>query len=39
MPMIEVKVTMSLSSEKRNALKTELGKALSVMDKPESFLL
>lgn len=39
MPMIEVKVTMSLSSEKRNALKTELGKALSVMDKPESFLM
>jgi len=39
MPMIEVKTTGTLSSEKRNVLKTELGKAISIMGKPESYLM
>ena len=39
MPMIEVKITMKLPSEKRNVLKAEFGKAISIMGKPESYLM
>ena len=39
MPMIEVKTTVPLSQEKRDVLKTELGKAISIMGKPESYLM
>lgn len=39
MPMIEAKVTMELPAEKRNALKTEFGKAISIMGKPENYLM
>ena len=39
MPMIEAKVTMQLSEEKRDVLKTEFGKAIAIMGKPESYLM
>ena len=39
MPMIEAKVTMKLPTEKREVLKAELGKAISIMGKPESYLM
>ena len=39
MPMIEAKVTVQLPAEKRDVLKTEFGKAISVMGKPESYLM
>lgn len=39
MPCIEAKVTMPLSAEKRDVLKAEFGKAISVMGKPESYLM
>ncbi len=39
MPMIEAKVTTSLPTEKRDVLKAEFGKALSIIGKPESYLM
>ena len=39
MPMIEAKVTMELPAEKRDVLKAEFGKAISIMGKPESYLM
>lgn len=39
MPMIKVETTVSLPEEKRSILKTELGKAISLMGKPESYLM
>ena len=39
MPMIEAKVTMQLPAEKRDVLKAEFGKAISIMGKPESYLM
>jgi len=39
MPMIEAKVTVSLPEEKRDVLKAEFGKAISIMGKPESYLM
>ena len=33
MPMIEAKVTMQLPSEKRDILKTEFGKAISIIER------
>ena len=39
MPMIEAKVTVELPAEKRELLKAEFGKAISVMGKPESYLM
>ncbi len=39
MPMIEAKVTMELPAEKRDVLKAEFGKAVSVIGKPESYLM
>ena len=39
MPMIKVATTVSLPEEKRNVLKAELGKAISILDKPESYLM
>ncbi|MBR4373868.1 MAG: hypothetical protein IKP49_05840 [Treponema sp.] len=39
MPMIEAKVSVKLTDEKRDALKTEFGKALSVLGKSESYLM
>ncbi len=37
--MIEAKVSVSLSEEKRTALKTEFGKAVSIIGKPENYLM
>lgn len=37
--MIEAKVTMELSAEKRDILKAEFGKAISIIGKPESYLM
>ncbi len=39
MPMIKVETTVSLPAEKRDVLKAELGKAISIMGKPESYLM
>ncbi len=39
MPMINSKITLSVSQEKRDVLKSEIGKAISVMGKPESYLM
>ena len=39
MPMINSKITVSVPQEKRDVLKSEIGKAISVMGKPESYLM
>lgn len=39
MPCIEVKTTVTLLEEKRDVLKEELGKAISLIGKPESYLM
>lgn len=39
MPMIEAKVTMELPAEKRDVLKTEFGKAITILEKKESYLM
>lgn len=39
MPMINSKITVPVSQEKRDVLKTELGKAISILGKPESYLM
>ncbi len=39
MPMIEAKVSMSLPAEKRDVLKADFGKAISILGKPESYLM
>ena len=39
MPFIDSKITMKLSPEKKESIKKELGKAVSILSKPESFLM
>ena len=39
MPYIDAKLTCAVSNVQKEALKAELGKAISLMDKPESFLM
>lgn len=39
MPFIDSKITVSVTPEKREVLKTELGKMVSILSKPESFLM
>jgi len=39
MPMINTKTTVSLSQEKKDALAKEYGKAVSILGKPESYLM
>lgn len=39
MPMINSKITVNVPQEKRDVLKSEIGKAISVMGKPESYLM
>lgn len=39
MPFIDSKITLPVSQEKRNILKSELGKAVALLSKPESFLM
>ncbi|MDE7312080.1 MAG: hypothetical protein K2N87_10775 [Eubacterium sp.] len=39
MPFIDSKITMKVSEEKKEAIKAELGNAVSILSKPESFLM
>lgn len=39
MPFIDSKITLPVAEEKREVLKSELGKAVSIISKPESFLM
>ncbi len=39
MPFINSKVTVKISDEKRESIKTKLGQAASIIGKPESFLM
>ena len=39
MPFIDSKITIPVPQEKRDILKAELGKAMSILSKPESFLM
>lgn len=39
MPFIDSKITLPVSQEKREKLKAELGKAVTLLNKPESFLM
>lgn len=39
MPFIDSKVSVKVSEEKREAIKAELGQAVSVLNKSESFLM
>lgn len=39
MPFIDSKITLPVSPEKREAIKSELGTAISIVEKPESFLM
>lgn len=39
MPFIDSKITVSVPQEKRDILKEEFGKAMSILSKPESFLM
>ena len=38
MPFIDSKITTSLSQEKKDKIKSELGKAISVLNKTETYL-
>ena len=39
MPYIDCKLTGTLDEEKREAVKTKLGRAISILHKPESYLM
>ena len=39
MPFINSKITVKVSDEKKEVLKSELGKAAAIIGKPESFLM
>lgn len=39
MPFIDSKITMKVSEEKKEAIKAEFGRAVSILSKPESFLM
>lgn len=39
MPMINSKISIPVSQDKRDILKAELGKAVSILGKPESYLM
>ncbi len=39
MPFIDSKITVPVTEEKKEKIKSELGKAISVMHKPESYLM
>ncbi len=39
MPFIDSKLTVKVSKEKENAIKSQLGQAISILSKPESFLM
>lgn len=39
MPFIDSKITVPVAPEKRDAIKTELGKAISILNKSETYLM
>ena len=39
MPFIDSKISMELTGEQKDKIKSKLGKAISVMNKPESYLM
>ena len=39
MPFIDCKISAKLTEEKKEGLKTELGKSIAIMHKPESYLM
>lgn len=39
MPFIDAKLTVAVTEDKKEAIKTELGKVISIVNKPESFLM
>lgn len=39
MPFIDSKITVPVSEEQKESIKTQLGKAISIINKPESFLM
>lgn len=39
MPFIDSKITVPVSAEKKEAIKNELGKAISILHKPERYLM
>ena len=39
MPFIDSKITIPVTQEKREAIKAEFGSAISILNKPESFLM
>lgn len=39
MPFIDSKITVKVSDEKKEAIKAKLGEAVSIIGKPESFLM
>ena len=39
MPFIDCKITKKLTEEEKEAIKSKLGKAVSVLKKPESYLM
>lgn len=39
MPFIDSKITLKLTDAQKEELKTELGKAISLLNKPESYLM
>ena len=39
MPFIDSKITVPVSAEKKESIKTQLGRAVSIINKPESFLM
>lgn len=39
MPMIDTKVTVPVTPEKMDVLKAEFGKAISILGKPETYLM
>ena len=39
MPFINSKITVAVDDAKKEAIKTKLGKAVSILNKPESFLM
>lgn len=39
MPFIDLKISQKLTEDKKESLKSELGKAVSILHKPESYLM
>lgn len=39
MPFIDSKITVPVTAEKKETLKSQLGKAVSILNKPESYLM